>query len=91
VMSKAKSSSTGRTFTVVEAMGDTGRLVVREAATGETYEVVDFVDELVRERVKTLSPGSTVQLETTPCDGTERACTVTRVLPATPLGPLGAD
>ncbi|WP_136717583.1 hypothetical protein [Halorientalis salina] len=90
-MSKAKSSTTGRTFTVVDAMDATGRLTVRAAATGETYEVVDFVDELVRERVKTLSPGSTVQLEVTPCASSERGCTVTRVLPATPLGPLGAD
>jgi len=81
----------GCTFTVVEAMGETGSLTIREAATGETYEAVDFVDELLRERVKTLSPGSTVQLELTPCADEETTCTITRLLPATPLGPFGAD
>ena len=72
-------------------MGESGRLRIREAATGETYEVVDFVDELVRERLKTLSPGSTAQLELTPCAETGTTCTVTRLLPATPLEPFGAD
>jgi len=86
-MSKAKSSSSGSTFTVTEAMGDTGRLTVREAVTGETYDVSRFADELLRERLKTLAPGSRVQLELT----TRGEPTVTRLLPATPLEPFGAD
>ena len=89
-MSKAKFGMAGCTFTVVEAMGETGSLTIREAATGETYEAVDFVDELLRERVKTLSPGSTVQLELAP-RADEETCTITRLLPATPLRPFGAD
>lgn len=61
-MSKAKTVVSGRTFTVVEPMGDTGRLTVREVMTGETFELVEFSDELVREHVKALGPGSTVRL-----------------------------
>ena len=72
-------------------MDETGKLTIRGAGTGETYEVVDFVDELVRERVRTLSPGSTVQLELTPSVDDDETCTVTRLLPATPLKPFGAD
>lgn len=74
-------------FTVAEAMNDTGRLTVREAATGDTYEVSQFADELLRERLKTLAPGSRVQLELR----SGEVPTVTRLLPATPLEPFGAD
>lgn len=90
-MSKAKPSTTGKIFTVVRAMGETGRLRVRAAMTGETYEVVDFVDELLRERLKTLAPGATVTLELTPAEAGDDTYMVTRLLPATPLVPLGAD
>jgi hypothetical protein len=86
-MSTTKSSSTGSTFTVVSALGDTGTLTVR-SPTGETVEVRTFADEGVRERCKTLAPGSTARLEIA-ADADEP--TVLGLGPAAPSGPFGAD
>jgi hypothetical protein len=87
-MSKSKPNTSGSSFTIVDALDDTGTVTVRETTTGQTYEIGTFADELVRERVKTLSPGCTVGLELTP---TETGETITRLAPGSPVGPFGAD
>lgn len=85
-MSTMKSSSTGSTFTIVSPLGDTGTLTVR-SPTGETVEVRAFGDEAVRERCKTLAPGSTARLEI----ATDEEPTVLGLGPVAPSGPFGAD
>jgi hypothetical protein len=89
-MSKSKSPTAGRTFTVKTPMDEAGEMLVREGTTGEAVRVVDYVDEVLRERAKTLSPGSTVELEVAPTAEGE-GYTLTRLLPGAPLAPFGAD
>ena len=86
-MSKSKSPTAGRTFTVKTPMDEAGEMLVREGTTGEA---VRYVDEVLRERAKTLSPGSTVELEVAPTAEGE-GYTLTRLLPGAPLAPFGAD
>ena len=86
MMSTTKASSTGSAFTVVSALGDSGTLTVR-SRTGETHEVGTFGDEAVRERCKTLSPGSTARLDLS----TDGEPTLLGLGPAAPDGPFGAD
>ena len=86
-MSTTKSRSTGSTFTIVSALGDTGTLTVR-SSTGDTYDVTAFTDEGVREQSKTLSPGSTARLE---LSAETDEPTLLGIGPAAPRGPFGAD
>lgn len=80
-MSKAKSSTGGRTFTIISSMASNGVMTVRETTTGETYEVVDYIDEIVRERLASREAGRTVSLELTPVEGCTNICRVTRFQP----------
>jgi hypothetical protein len=90
-MATTKARSTGETFRIVSDFDTDGTLTVEAAGTGARTEVVDYVDELVRERLKLLSPGSFARLELARPDGNDGPATVTRVYPETPLGPVGAD
>jgi hypothetical protein len=87
-MSKTERNTSRSSFTIVDALDETGTVTVRENTTGQSYEIDTFATETVRERVKTLSPGCTVGLVLTP-NGMDE--TITRLSPGTPVGPFGAD
>ena len=89
-MSTTKAAESEETFTIVSALGDTGTMTVR--GVGETtYEVTAFGDELLRERVKTLSPGSVARLSLTERADGETGYCLTRLRPGAPAAPFGAD
>jgi hypothetical protein len=64
-----------------------GTMTVRDTTTGDTYELVDYVDDLLRERLSSLTKGSTVRLEMAPIDGCEKICVATRLRPGSPPSP----
>jgi len=87
-MPKQKRNTSGSTFTVVERLDDTGTVTVEETTVGQTYEIDMFADERVRERVKALPEGSTVELLLTPTAAGER---IAGVASGMPMEPFGAD
>lgn len=90
-MSKAESASSGRTYTIVDGIEDTGRLTVREPTTGEVYEVVDYSDDSVKGFAETFTPDSTVRLELTPAGEGEGTREMTSILPTTVYRSFGSD
>ena len=90
MMSTTDAAESGEAFIVVSALDDTGTMTV-EGSDGTRYEVTAFGDELLRERVKTLSPGSAARLSLTERVDGGSGVRLTRLLPGTPVGPFGAD
>jgi hypothetical protein len=80
-MSKAKSTTSGRTVTIVESVRDSGAMTVRDPTTNTTYEIVDYVDDLLRERLSALSAGTTVELELAPVADCTNVCRATQLRP----------
>lgn len=80
-MSKAKSTTGGRTFTIVESVRESGAMTVRDPTTNTTFEIVDYVDDLLCERLSALPAGTTVELELTPVADCTNVCCATQLRP----------
>ena len=80
-MSKAKSTTSGRTFTIVEPVRDSGAMTVRDPTTNSTFEIVDYVDDLLRERLSAMETGATVELELSPVADCTNVCRATQLRP----------
>jgi hypothetical protein len=80
-MSKAKSTTSGSTFTIVEPVRESGAMTVRDPTTNTTYEIVDYVDDILRERLAALDAGNTVTLELAPVADCTNVCRATQLRP----------
>jgi len=86
-MSKAKPTTSGRTFRILSTMSSNGAMTVRETTTGETYAIVEYVDEILKERFAALEKGAVARLELRPIDGSDQVCAATKLRPGRPPVP----